>query len=231
MSNYRTAAAVQSETRTKKVLEGKPTIDVALVVAKTNDVEYAINTSNKIVVESQTETQDPVKLIKLDKLLAQKKKKTIITGNKITITDNVMTFGLILLMQGGTLEKNDEGRLRYTPPKSGEDSNATIFELDTYSAVYNEAGEITEYEVTTYPNCTGEPVSITTEDNTFRLPEYVIDSAPRKGQAPVTFNYVKDLPDFSNAEVTWGGNITIQNAVIDTYRIAEDEENYLPDTI
>lgn len=88
-----------------------------------------------------------------------------------------------------------------------------------------------EYEVTTYPNCTGEPVSIITEDNTFRLPEYVIDSAPRKGQAPVTFNYVKDLPDFSNAEVTWGGNITIQNAVIDIYRIAEDEENYLPDTI
>lgn len=185
--------------RTKKKLVGIPTIDVALVVIRTgteNDgFEYAIDTANKVGVEPQTETQDAIKLVKLGKLLAQKPAVTTITGHTITITDNVFTPEEVQILQGGRIEGSGTS-LVYTPPVAGSDEKGQVFELDMYSAEYDASGQIVKYEVITYPNCQGTPISITSEDNVFRVPEYTINSAPKKGEAPYKISYVEQLPNF-----------------------------------
>lgn len=191
---------------TKKKLESIPTIDVSLVVVRvgssTDGTEYAVDTANKIAVEPQTETTDAIKLVKLGRLIAQKPATTTITGHQIILTDNVFSPTLAKILQGGeisgSLETND---FIYTPPVAGSEDKGEVFELDAYSAQYDESGQIVRYEKITYPNCQGTPFSVNSEDDVFRVPEYTINSAPKKGEAPYKIGYVKTLPDFSSATV------------------------------
>lgn len=194
--------------RTKKRAVGIPTIDVALVVVRTGDdstgLEIAVDTANQIQVEPQTSDSDAIQLIKLGKLIAQKLAQSTLTGHQITLTDNVFTPLLAKIFQGGSL--TGEGvTLTYTPPAAGSTEKGEIFELDCYSAVYDASGQITKYECITYPNCQGTPIGVGAEDDVFRLPEYVINSAPTTGQAPYTIKYVDELPDFSDAPQTENG--------------------------
>ena len=188
--------------RTKKKAVGIPTIDVSLVVVRTgtedNGLEIAVDTANKIGVEPQTETTDAVKLVKLGRLLAQKPSETTITGHQITLTDNVFIPELVQIFQGGTIEGEGD-TLVYKPPVAGSAEKGQVFELDAYSAEYDASGQIVKYEKTTYPNCQGTPIPINTEDGVFRLPEYVINSAPKTGEAPYTISYVKVLPSFPSS--------------------------------
>lgn len=194
--------------RTKKKIQGVATIDVALVVLRTGSedsgFEYAIDTSNKVGVEPQTETQEAIKLTKLGRLLAQKPPRTTITGTQITLTDNVFDFTLAKILQGGTISGSGD-EVTYEPPAAGSDEKGEVFELDTYSAQYDASGQIVKYEKTTYPNCQGTPFGVGSEDDVFRLPEYVINSMPKTGQAPCKYAYVKTLPDFSSADIATQG--------------------------
>ena len=197
--------------RTKKKVQGIPTIDVSLVVIRTGDdstgVEYAVDTANKIGVEPQVSTVEAIQLVKLGKVLAQKPKTTTITGHQITLTDNVFTPEIMKVLQGGKV--TGEGvSLKYTPPASGSGEKGEVFELDAYSAEYDASGQIVKYEKITYPNCQGTPVTINTEDDVFRLPEYVINSAPKKGQAPYEVSYVEELPTFE-------GELSLQALSVD----------------
>lgn len=188
--------------KTKKKAVGIPTIDVSLVVIRTgtedNGLEIAVDTANKIGVEPQTETTDAVKLVKLGRLLAQKPSETTITGHQITLTDNVFIPELVQIFQGGTIEGEGD-TLVYKPPVAGSAEKGQVFEVDAYSAEYDASGQIVKYEKITYPNCQGTPITINTEDGVFRLPEYVINSAPKTGEAPYTISYVKELPSFPSS--------------------------------
>ena len=191
---------------TKKKAVGIATIDVELVVVRTkasngDTTEIAVDTANKVSVEPQTEDTDAVKLVKGSRVIAQKLGKSILTGNKITLTDNVFIPELVKIFQGGTITPSDDSKYpSYEPPASGSADKGEIFELDVYSAVYDAAGLIDRYEKITYPNCQGTPISLSTEDGTFRVPEYTINSAPKAGEKPYKITYEKTLPDFSNAE-------------------------------
>lgn len=177
-----------------------PTIDVALVTIQIGDKEFGFDTSNKVSVEAQTKTTDAVQLIIKGKLKAQKKAKTTLTGNKITLTDNVFNPDLAIAVQGGTAEYDaTTHKLKsYTPPVAGDGKDIPSFILNCYSAQYNAAGQIVNYEKISYPNCTGQPVAFSSEDDTFRAPEYTIDSAPADGEAPYTITYVDQLPTLTD---------------------------------
>lgn len=178
------------------------TIDVVLVTitAKIGEktVELALDTANKVQIDPQTETVEPTKLIIKGNLKAQKRGQTILTGNKLTLTDNVFNPELVQILQGGTIEYAEDGItvLKYTPPLVGESlvDSLPVFELNTYSSQYDEAGLIVRYEKTTYPNCTGQPITMSSEDNVFRVNSYTIESAPAKGEAPYAIEYVDELP-------------------------------------
>lgn len=186
---------------TKKAANGIPTIDVSLVVIRTTAVEIAVDTANKIAVEAQTEESDAIKLVKLGKLIAQKPATTTITGHKITLTDNVFIPDVVKILQGGTVGDSSDGYPTYEPPVAGSTDKGEVFDLDCYSAVYDGSGQIAKYELITYPNCQGTPVVLNSEDDVFRLPEYTINSAPKKGQPPYKISYVDELPTgFATAE-------------------------------
>lgn len=187
---------------TKKKAKWSATIDVALVVIRTGDsstgTELAVDTANQIQVEPQINEEDAVQVIKDGKVLAQKLGKSTLTGNRITLTDNVFSPEVAKTLQGGEITGEGE-TLVYTPPAAGSGETGEVFELDIYSAEYNAAGQIVKYEKITYPNCQGTPIGLGTEDGVFRVPEYTINSAPDTGEPPYKLSYVTELPDFSEA--------------------------------
>lgn len=176
------------------------TIDVSLVTIETTSGEFGFETSNKVEVEPQTEETDAVKLIVKGKLISQKPKQVTVTGNKITLTDNVFNPELVLVLQGGKIIYEGEqatGKIiGYDAPVAGSSDKGEVFKLNCYSAQYDASGAIVNYEKITYPNCMGEPVSMSSEDDSFRAPEYVINSAPKSGESPYIIRYVDSLPTY-----------------------------------
>lgn len=175
-----------------------PTIDCELVTIEINNgettEEFGFDTSNQIEVEPQTEVQEAVKLIIKGRLKAQKKQTITVTGNQITLHDNVFNPDLVIALQGGTATYASNKLTGYTPPVAGSVETTREFTLNAYSAQYNAAGQIVNYERISYPHCTGQPIAFSSQDNTFRASEYVIDSAPDTGEAPYTITYVDELP-------------------------------------
>lgn len=177
-----------------------PTIDVALVTIETYEVgadELIFDTANQIQVEVQTETTDRIPLIVKGRLIAQKPMETTVTGNNITLTDNVFNPELVQILQGGTIKYDSVDPTKvigYTPPVTGSSDTGKLFKLKAYSAIYNSAGIITGYERITYPNCKGNPVAFGAKDGVFRAPEYTISSAPANNEAPYDIDIVAELP-------------------------------------
>ena len=193
-----------------------PTIDVSMIsIHKKSDsavTEYILDTANKLGVNVQTETEDAVKLVVKGRLIAQKPETVTITGHTLVLTDNVFIPEVVKLLQGGTIKYWGEaahttkvdtdagfGVASYSPPVAGSSDKGEICEVMAYSAIYNAAGIITGYERITYPNCTGTPIALQSEDGVFRAPEYTIYSAPNTGEAPYTIDYIgpTDLPSVS----------------------------------
>ena len=178
-----------------------PTIDVNLVTIQEEGEgkdEYILDTASQIQVEPQIEEEEGVKLVVKGVLKAQKLGTSTLTGNQITLTDNVFTPELVQILQGGTLVVAQDGTIEsYTPPVAGSNEKGKIFTLKAYSAQYNAAGIISRYECISYPNCQGVPIAFSSEDGSFRAPEYTINSAPDIGEAPYTITYVDALPTAS----------------------------------
>lgn len=174
-----------------------PTIDVNLVTIKANDSEdeYILDTASQIQVEPQIDEEEAVQLVVKGVLKAQKPAISTLTGNQITLTDNVFTPELVQMMQGGQIETGEDGIVtKYTPPVAGSNEKGKVFTLNAYSAQYTAAGLIKRYEKISYPNCQGVPIAFSSEDGTFRVSEYTIMSAPDIGEAPYEITYVDELP-------------------------------------
>lgn len=175
-----------------------PTIDVNLVTIQIDDDEFGFDTANSISVEPQIEEEDAVRLVVKGILRAQKQGTSTLTGNQITLTDNVFNPELVLALQGGEIKYDEVEKTKvtgYKPPAAGSLANTEAFTLNAYSAQYNAAGQIVNYEKISYPNCVGTPVAFSSEDGTFRAPEYTINSAPDTGQPPYEITYVDALPN------------------------------------
>lgn len=173
------------------------TIDCSLITIETASGEFGFDTANKIEVEPQIEEEDAVKLVVKGILRAQKPKTTTITGNEITLTDNVFNPELVLILQGGTIiydPENPDEIVGYDPPTAGTSDKGEVFKLNVYTAQYDASGQIVKYERISYPNCQGVPVAFSSEDGAFRAPEYTINSAPKTSEPPYKLTYVKTLP-------------------------------------
>lgn len=182
------------------------TIDVNLVTVQTYEDdadELILDTANQVQTTIATETEDATKLIVKGRLIAQKPEEVTVTGNTIVLTDNVMNFELIKILQGGTIkyDKTDTTKvIGYSMPVVGSTDKGQRFILRTYSAIYNEAGVIVGYERAAYPNCKGTPTAFNIQDGTFRAPEYTINSMPANGESPVDIDIVDSLPTPTQAE-------------------------------
>lgn len=178
------------------------TIDCCLITIEVDNTEFGFDTANQIQVEPQIEEEDAVKLVVKGILRAQKPKVSTITGNQITLTDNVFNPELVLVLQGGSIQYDEVETTKiigYTPPVAGSSDKGKVFKLNAYSAQYDASGQIVKYEKITYPNCQGTPVAFGSEDGAFRAPEYTINSAPKTGEAPYVISYVEALPVLAEA--------------------------------
>lgn len=173
-------------------------IDCCMIVVTPEGEEkgLAVTSNTKLGVEPLVEVTEAVKLIIKGVLKAQKPEVKTITGHTLTLTDNMTILEFIEVMQGGTLTRNEAGEITgYTPPVVGEAYKPKKFVLEAYSSQIDQGGNVIKYEKVRYPGCTGQPVGINSEDGVFRLHEYVINSAPGKGEAPYELSYVDELPD------------------------------------
>lgn len=185
----------------KKAKAQVATIDCVLITIEHNDTEFGFTTANQIQVEPQLEEEDAVKLVVKGKLISQKPKVSTLTGNQITLTDNVFTPELVVLLQGGEIVYDGLEQTKvtgYNPPAAGSADKGEVFKLNAYSAQYDASGQIVQYEKITYPNCQGQPVAFGSEDGAFRAPEYTIDSAPKSGERPYQITYVAALPELKD---------------------------------
>lgn len=189
------------------------TIDVSLVTIEVDGTEFGFDTASSIEVEPQINEEDAITLVVKGILRAQKPAVSTITGNQITLTDNVFNPELVQVLQGGTIkywtsaEHTTEGDTdagfgisSYTPPVAGSADKGKVFKLNAYSANYDASGQIVQYEKITYPNCQGTPVALNSEDGAFRAPEYTINSAPKSNEAPYVITYVDELPELQASE-------------------------------
>lgn len=173
------------------------TIDCSLITIETASGEFGFDTANQIGVEPQVEEVEAVRLVVKGILRAQKPAESTITGNQITLTDNVFNPELVLILQGGEIvydPENTEEIVGYNPPITGSADKGETFKLHAYTAQYDASGQIVKYEKITYPNCKGVPVAFGSEDGAFRVPEYKINSAPKIGESPYNITYVTELP-------------------------------------
>lgn len=174
-----------------------PTIDCTLVTIETTDGEFGFETASTVAVEPQIEEEEAVRLIVKGRLIAQKPRESTLTGNTITLTDNVFNPELVMVLQGGEILFDNEDPTRiigYNPPTAGSTDRGEVFTLNCYTAQYDAAGLIVQYERISYPNCQGNPVSFGAEDGQFRVKEYQIDSAPRSDERPYEITYIEALP-------------------------------------
>ena len=188
-----------------------PTIDVSLVTIETEDREFGFETASEVEIEPQFNEIDAVQLTIKRKLKAQKLGSSILTGHQITLTDNVFNPELVQVLQGGTIQywtsadHTDTqgtdagfGIAGYTPPTAASGDTGKYFTCNIYTAQYNAAGMIVNYEKCAYPNCTGVPVAFNSVDEEFRAPEYTINSAPAENEAPYVITYVDELPELQD---------------------------------
>jgi len=177
-----------------------PTIDVNLVTISTPTTspdEIGFDTSNQVTVEPVLDTTDAVTLTVKGIVRAKKPEVQTVTGDTITLTDNVFNPELVVILQGGTIvyDTTDPNKIiSYTPPLAGSGDTGEVFTLKMYTAQYSPAGLIVNYECVEYPNCQGQPISLSAEDGSFFAPSYTIVSSPDEGEAPYTITYVDTLP-------------------------------------
>ena len=116
------------------------TIDVALVVVKDADGNrIGLDTSNRVQVTPVTETNDAVKLIVKDRLISQKPSKTTITGNTLTLTDNVFNAQLVMLLQGGVVTYSK----KYSSTSASIAAGSHYINVDNEYLVFNIASTVT----------------------------------------------------------------------------------------
>ena len=173
------------------------TIDCALVTIETADGEFGFDTANQIKVEPQIDEQKNVTLIVKGILRAQKPAVSTITGHKITLNDNLFNPKLVLILQGGEIiydSVDPEKIVGYKPPLAGSGERGEVFTLNAYTTQYDSSGQIVRHEKISYPNCQGVPIAFSSEDGVFRVPEYVINSAPKSDERPYEIRWLDELP-------------------------------------
>lgn len=181
------------------------TIDCSLVVITTQEEEprsIALTTDTSVSVEPQVETTEAIKCMVKGVLKAQKPEKSTLSGHRLTFSDNATIMDLPLFLLGGTLEKDEQGNpTHYVPPMDGQEPPKCT--VDLYSARMS-GSDIIGYEQRTYPDCVGVPFTVSNEDDTFRVTEYTMNSAPGAGKAPYEIHYVDELPELEEASTVIG---------------------------
>ncbi|MGL4253155.1 MAG: hypothetical protein ACRCR2_03730 [Fusobacteriaceae bacterium] len=175
-----------------------PLTDVKMVQVITKDtvpVTYSFDTSDEVDTEEVVEEVKDRPLTIKSRLIANVPGEDIVMGYDLKFKDNVMCPELLHLMQGGTLTYSSDGVFEsYEAPPIGTRLSKKPFDVVTYSAEVDSAGETGKYIKLTWRNCKGTSVPIKLKDGDYYSNEYKVMCRPPNGTSPYKMEIVTELP-------------------------------------
>ncbi|CZR97657.1 hypothetical protein CDFC105_73465 [Clostridioides difficile] len=181
-----------------QILNQYPLTDVVLVQIETveqNPVTYTFDTSDEIGTEEILSEGEELTLKIKKKIIANRAAEDTSLGYDLTLKDNVFCPEILQIMQGGTIENEDDGSFkRYLAPEVGKTFSKKSFRTIIYSAVVGPGGDTGQFAKTIFPNCKGKSVPLNFKDGEYYSNEYVINSRPNTGQSPYEVEIVNELP-------------------------------------
>ncbi len=169
---------------------------VALVVLTDKyGKKYSFTTASKANAKVAIEAGKKTELIIKGVLKAQKKFDSTIKGVDVEFLDNMFLPEVVALLQGGTVEKDENGRfISYTPVSAGTAPNLESFDVDIYTEETDTSGQTLRYARLILPNGKGEPIELGFEDDSFFSAKYIIKTAPSAGEPAYKIEMVDSLP-------------------------------------
>lgn len=169
---------------------------VEIVTEEETPRTYRVTTASEAKVEAFVSEGEEKELRKGNRLLAQLKTEDLIKGYDVTLTDLTMNPEVYAIIDGGVSTADAEGRAfqRYTGPRVGEVLSRMPFTLNMYTEEKDGDGETKGYLKLSCMHCKGTPASIEIKDGDFCAPEYTMKSRPKIGEAPLSIEYLTELP-------------------------------------
>lgn len=128
---------------------------------------------------------------------AQNKTEDIVMGYDTTLVSVTMVPEILALVDGGELRYDDldpDKVVGYDAPIIGEPVERTPFTLHIYTEEKDTNGDTLSYVRFKYLHCKGTPVDYSLQDGEFFAPEMTIKSRPKKGERPVSIDFLDELP-------------------------------------
>lgn len=129
---------------------------------------------------------------------AQNKTEDIVMGYDTTLVSVTMVPEILALVDGGELRYDDvdpDKIIGYDAPAIGEPVERTPFTLHIYTEEKDTNGDTLSYVRFKYLHCKGTPVDYSLQDGEFFAPEMTIKSRPKKGERPVSIDFLDELPE------------------------------------
>lgn len=128
---------------------------------------------------------------------AQNKTEDIVKGYDTKLISATMIPEILALIDGGTLRYDDLDPAKvvgYDAPAIGEVVERTPYTMDIYTEEKDTNGDTLSYVRFSYLHCKGTPVNYTLKDGEFFVPELISKSRPKKGEKPVSIDFLDELP-------------------------------------
>lgn len=122
---------------------------------------------------------------------AQNNTEDIVKGYDIRLLSITMVPEILALVDGG---KWDEIEREYTAPPIGVPVERTPFTMHVFTEEKDADGSTLEYVKFSFLHCKGTPLNYVWEDGEFFTPEMTVKSRPKRGENPVKFKILDELP-------------------------------------
>lgn len=181
------------------LLEGKPLVNIVraeIVTEEETPETFTFDTANEAGVEpSLSEGEETILRVK-NIILATNRTEDIVIGYDLTLTDNVLHPEVFALIDGGTLTYDDVDTtkvIKYEGPEAGSAISRKKFTLNLYTEEKDNDGDVLGYAKFTFAHCKGKPVKYSIKDGEFQVPELTAKSRPKRGEKPVTIEFLDIL--------------------------------------
>lgn len=128
---------------------------------------------------------------------AQNKTEDIVMGYDIKLVSATMVPEILALVDGGALRYDTEDSAKvvgYDAAPVGAPVERKLFTMHIYTEEKDTSGDSVSYVKFTYNHCKGTPVNYALQDNEFFSPELNAKSRPKKGESPVSVEFLDALP-------------------------------------
>lgn len=184
----------------KKRLEGKAICNIVkaeIITEEDVPVKYEWDTASEAGLEPTIHEGEEKILRVKNKILATNRTADILVGFNLTFKDNVFIPEVFALIDGGVAHYDDlepDKLLKYEAPLAGSIVDRKLFTLNVYTEEKDIDGNPKGYVKFVFRNCQGKPAKYDIKDGEFMSPEVEMISRPKRGESPVTLEFLDELP-------------------------------------